>query len=76
MERAFTDFLTPDSTFLTGAGSVLNLDGSNFFYNRSGNRVLADARAIHQDFIMVGEDILEIVRRLDAEQTRQLALGL
>jgi len=76
MERAYTDFLTPDSTFLIGAGSVLSLDGSNFFYNRSGNRVLADARAIHQDFVMIGQDILDVVQSMERERKKQLDLAL
>lgn len=76
MERSFTDFLTPDSTFLIGAGSVFALAGQNFFYNASGSREIADARAIRQDFVMVGEDIREVVKGLDREQRKQLALDL
>jgi hypothetical protein len=76
MERAYTDFLTPDCTFLIGAGSVFALDGSNFFYNRSGNRVLADARAIHQDFVMVGQDVADVVAAMAKEEKKQLDLPL
>jgi len=76
MERAYTDFLTPDCTFLIGAGSVFSMDGSNFFYNRSGSRVLADARAIHQDFVMIGQDILDVVQSIERERKKQLDLAL
>lgn len=76
MERSFTDFLTPDSTFLIGAGSVFALAGQNFFYNSSGSREIADARAIRQDFVMVGADIREVVQAIEREQVKQLALDL
>lgn len=76
MNRSYTDFLTPDCTFLLGAASVFALGGNTFFYNRSGDRVLADARAIRQDFVMVGQDIFDVADRFEAEQEKQLALGL
>lgn len=76
MERSFTDFLCPDSTFAIGAGSVFNLVGQNFFYNRSGSPVAADARAIHQDFVMVGQDIQDVAESVKKQNERQLSLGL
>ena len=76
IERSYTDFLAPDSTFLMGAGSVFSLSGSNFFYNRSATRELADARAIHQDFVMVGEDISVVINRIEKEMRQQMALPL
>jgi hypothetical protein len=76
MNRAYTDFLVPDTTFWTGAGAVFNLGGTFFAYNNSGAPAMADARAIRQDFAMVGQDILDVEAVVRGESAKQLSLDL
>jgi len=52
-----SDFLFPKNSFWIGAGSVYNLWGDYFLYNRSRNGNEADARAIAADWRVVGKDI-------------------
>lgn len=76
MERYYTDFLTSDGTFLLGAATVFSLAGNTFLYNRSASTALADARAIRQDFAMVGQDIRDVSANLEKQQEKQLPLAL
>ena len=52
-----TDFLTPDTGFLVGAGSVFNIAGSYFDFAISKTELEADLKALTCDWAMVGEDI-------------------
>jgi hypothetical protein len=52
-----TDFLTPDSSFLVGMGSVINIGGNYFEYNTSEGNWEADRKAIFMDWKMIGNDI-------------------
>jgi hypothetical protein len=76
MDRSYTDFLTPDGTFLLGAATVFSLGGNTFFYNQSANPTLADARAIRQDFAMIGQDIRDVAASLQKQSELQLPLDL
>ena len=76
MNRAYTDFLTPDLSVLTGIGAVFNLGGAYFANNNSGTPALADARAIRQDFAMIGQDMLDVTEIVKNEDAKQLALDL
>lgn len=76
MERFYTDFLVSDCSFLTGAGSIFNVGGNFYVFNRSGTREAADARAIHQDFAMIGQDIRDVIKELEEEKKKQLCLAL
>lgn len=53
-----TDFLFPTPSFLTGAGSVLNIAGNYFDFNYSSTDKEADNKAIVSDWSVIGEDIL------------------
>jgi len=64
-----TDFLTPSSGFLVGAGSVLNIGGNYFFYNYSSTPQEADGRAIRCDWHVVGQDITRAMRQSSPQQT-------
>lgn len=75
-ERYYTDFLTADCTFLLGAATVFSLSGTNFLYNRSGTEALADARAIRQDFALVGQDIRDAAAEQTVQEQKQLPLNL
>jgi hypothetical protein len=61
MNAFYTDFLAPSGSFLIGAGAAFNISGEYFSLNRSANRELADARAIRQDFAVVGQDIAHVL---------------
>lgn len=77
-ERNYTDFLTADGSLLLGAASAFDLSGHFFQYNRSATRELADARAIRQDFLMIGQDVTDVAEKLKGQQKKQqqLPLGL
>lgn len=59
-----TDFLVPETDFVTGMGSVASIFGEYFDYNYSDSNLEADARAIASDWRMVGKDILEAIRSI------------
>ncbi len=52
-----TDFLTAASTFVIGMGSVLNIGGNHFAYNKATTPEEADRIALESDWAMVGQDI-------------------
>jgi hypothetical protein len=70
MHGFHTDFLAPSGSALIGAGAMFNISGQYFSYNRSATREIADARAIRQDFAVVGQDI---ARTLATESAKDLA---
>lgn len=76
MERFYTDFLVADDSFLTGMGTIFNLDGNFYRYNRSGTTSAADARAIRQDFAMIGQDIRDVAESVEKDQSDQLMMAL
>ena len=55
--RAYTDFLVPTSSFLTGAGSVINLAGNYFDYNVSDSPEEADYKATLNDWLVLAQDL-------------------
>ncbi len=64
-KRFATDFLFSTPTFLSGAGTVINLAGNYYDFNASDSGSEADALALSNDFRMVGQDladVLEVVR--------------
>ena len=61
MNAFYTDFLAPSGSALIGMGAVFNVAGPYFSYNQSANPQIADARAIRQDFAVVGQDIARVV---------------
>ena len=76
-QRIHTDFLVPEDSALGGAGAIFNVFGGSFYiYNRSGSGADADARAIRQDFAMIGQDIRDVASAAKAEEDKQLPLGL
>ena len=56
---------------------MFNVAGKYFSYNRSANDQVADARAIRQDFIMIGQDIRDVAAAIRTElDQKQLNLPL
>ena len=56
-----TDFLTSQGSLSIGAGSVFNLAGSYFIFNNSDSGAEADARALENDWYMVGQDMQQAI---------------
>jgi hypothetical protein len=52
-----TDFLTATSTFVIGMGSVLNVGGNHFSYNKSATPEEADQVALASDWAIIGQEI-------------------
>ena len=52
-----SDFLFPDTDFLTGMGSVLNIAGSYFEFASSKSENLADLKALRSDWGVTGQDL-------------------
>lgn len=70
-----TFFLLKDKgSYLTGLGTVLNIGGNYFDYNYSLSVKEADWNAIHNDWGVIGQDISEVIQKLEKEQSKQLAL--
>ena len=54
-----TDHLFPRTNYLIGAGSIFNIAGNYFEFNRSSSAEEADAKAIESDWGTIGKDIVE-----------------
>ncbi len=63
-----TDFLTATSTFVIGMGSVLNIGGNHFQYNRSATSEEADEIALASDWQVIGQDIRAELEQLKKQQ--------
>jgi hypothetical protein len=64
--RFKTDFLCSSSSFLTGFGSVIALNGHIYDYNASDD---PDAIAIDSDWRMIGQDIRDALQRAEKESS-------
>jgi hypothetical protein len=56
-----TDFLFATPSFLTGAGTVMNLAGSSYQFNVSSTSDEADCLAIKNDFYIIGNDLKKAI---------------
>lgn len=65
MSRLSTDFFTASGSLMVGMGSIWNLPGHYFWYNSAPTPEIADARAIWNDFAMVGQDIADAMAAKD-----------
>lgn len=68
VKTAFTDFLVPASSFLTGVGSVLAVGGDYFLYNRSHSPSEADRRALRNDVAVVAGDFAVVMESMPPEK--------
>jgi hypothetical protein len=64
-----SDFLFAQPSFMSGASRVIDLWGQFDDYNRSYTPAEADAKAIAADWLVVGQDILEILQKSDSDVT-------
>lgn len=49
-------------SFFKGMGSVLNISGNYYKINYSDSALIADAKAIKSDWIVVGQDIRNAIK--------------
>lgn len=54
-----SDFLFPDTDFVIGLGSVLNIAGGYFDFATSKSESAADLKALRSDWGVTGQDISE-----------------
>lgn len=63
-----SDFLFPNTSFLTGFGSVFNVFGNYYTYNGSKSGLEADRKALMSDMGVVGRDIYGVLNNLVGEE--------
>jgi hypothetical protein len=66
-----TDYLVPEPSFVTGAGSCFNLAGGYFIYNSHPTPAEADASAIRRDWLKVAQDFRTALERYQLEGSRE-----
>ena len=63
-KRFNTGFLFSEPSFLSGAGTVINLEGNFYEFNSSDSDAEADSIAIYNDFGMIGQDICDATSQI------------
>ncbi len=64
LRRYKTGVLFSTPSFLSGAGTVLNLAGNYYSFNASETDFEADEMALENDFRMVGQDIHDVLESI------------
>ena len=60
-KKVKTDFLFAQPTFASGAARVFDLWGQFDEYNRSETPSEADAKAIAADWLVIGQDVADVI---------------
>ncbi len=68
VKRFRTDFLYSTPSFLGGIGTVLNVAGNYYDFNSSDSEGEADAKAIANDFKMIGQDISDSLKEIEKDR--------
>lgn len=63
-----TDFLFAQPSFVSGMARTLDLFGVLDEYNYSSNPSEADAKAMASDWLIVGQDILDVIEQHPEER--------
>jgi hypothetical protein len=66
--RFLTSFLFTTPSFLSGAGTVINLAGNYYKYNTSDSGLEADFNAIRCDFGIIEQDLEAALEELKKEE--------
>ena len=66
-QKFTTDFLFSTPSFLSGAGTVINLAGNYYEFNDFEMGFGADEKAIENDFNMVGQDIYDVIGNINVD---------
>ena len=67
-KRYITDFLFSTPSFLSGAGTVINLAGNFYEFNTYESGSEADRTAIENDFEMIGQDIYDVFEEIKSDK--------
>jgi len=67
-KRYTTGFLFSTPSFLSGAGTVINLAGNYYEFNSSDSGFEADEKAIENDFRMIGQDICDVIEKINEDK--------
>jgi hypothetical protein len=67
-KRYTTGFLFSTPSFLSGAGTVINLGGNFYDFNSSESGFEADEMAIENDFRMIGQDISDVLEKIEVDK--------
>ncbi len=68
LKKYTTGFLFSDSSFLSGAGTVINLAGNFYEFNISESENEADFIAIRNDFEVIGQDLKMAMEKTSLDQ--------
>ncbi|MHB1701680.1 MAG: hypothetical protein ACYCSN_16435 [Acidobacteriaceae bacterium] len=69
LKRPQSDFLFAQPSFASGAARTFDLWGEFDSYNVSETAAEADANAIASDWLVVGQDIFDVIHQNDSEST-------
>ncbi len=61
--RYRTSHICPRNSFWTGLGSIFNIFGNYYDFNYSKSEIDADAKAIANDWNMVGQDMKDVLKQ-------------
>jgi hypothetical protein len=67
-KRYTTGFLFSTPSFLSGAGTVINLAGNFYEFNSSDSGLEADEKAIENDFRMIGQDFFDVIENIKKDK--------
>ena len=67
-KRYTSGFLFSTPSFLSGAGTVINLAGNFYEFNSSDSGFEADEKAIENDFRMIGQDICDVIENIKEDK--------
>jgi hypothetical protein len=63
-----SDFLFPDTDFITGMGSVLNIAGGYFEFATSKSENIADLKAVRSDWGVTCQDINDALTKCSNQE--------
>ena len=62
MGRLDTTYIFPNTNFIVGMGSAINLAGNYYTFQASATPMEADLRALQSDWLVIGQDIRSTMR--------------
>ncbi|MFN0049544.1 MAG: hypothetical protein ACKVOU_10520 [Cytophagales bacterium] len=63
-----TGFLYSTPSFWLGAATVINISGNFYEFNSSDSGFESDSKAIENDFRMIGQDIYDVIDKINLEK--------
>ncbi len=67
-KRYTTGFLFSTPSYLSGAGTVINLAGNFYEFNSSETGFEADEMAIQNDFRTIGQDFYSVIDKIKEDK--------